>query len=534
MSNGRNFGTLTGEPYLFGIPGTGVLLHSHPMFFFTKKKNPEPVVLSRSEHNISRQNIAPEALNVLYRLSDSGFVSYLVGGSVRDMLLGRKPKDFDVATDAQPRQIKKLFRNAHLIGRRFRLALICFKDRQIETSTFRREPDPTEAEDDGRPGALYRDEDNLFGTPEQDAQRRDFTVNGLFYDIKTFAVIDYVGGLEDLRRKILRSIGDPNVRFREDPVRMMRAVRFATKLGFDIHRDSEKAILRHHAEIVNASPPRLFEEVTRLFGAGAAKAFSLLSELRLMGDLLPAVQGYIKSSGGSRSPLWPLLSALDAHADLPSAEDPALRFAALLYPIYFDRVRALRKDGVEPDAETVAADLVGNALVNPFVARTWCPPRGLCEDIAHILAMQTRFDSRPASSPRRGRLVCRDWFSSALLLYRLRTEASQGDLSDVEAWEAFAKSTVAPVRVQSSDDVFLAGRLPRNPAEKQRMEQQRRRGPKPSSQPGSPEASDTPEGPESDASQDRPRRRRRRGGRRHRGRRDDGAASPSETSTPAP
>ena len=475
------------------------------MFFFKKKKDNGPVIRPRADHNISRKKIPPEALHVLYDLSNAGFISYLVGGGVRDMLLGRKPKDFDVATDAQPRQIKKLFRNARLIGRRFRLALICFKDRQIETSTFRREPDPTEAEDNGRPGALYRDEDNLFGTPEQDAQRRDFTVNGLFYDIKTFAVIDYVGGLEDLKRKILRCIGDPNVRFREDPVRMMRAVRFASKLDFEIHRDSEKAILRYHSEIGNASPPRLFEEISRLFGVGAAKAFRLLSDLRLMGDLLPAVQTYIETSGGRRSPLWSLLAAFDAKAEsVPLAEDPALRFATLLYPLYFDRVRAQQKAGGNATPETLASDLVGDVLVNPFAARTWCPPRSLCEDVAQILAAQTHFDTRKPSL-RSPRVLGRDWFPAALLLYRLRTEAAHDDLSDVEAWESYAKDHAAPGRIRSSDEVFQEGRLPRKGQAPRRPAE---RTDSPHSSPASDSSSPTGER--------RPRRRRshhRRGGR---------------------
>ena len=428
-------------------------------FPFFRKKETGPVIRKRAEHTISRKNIAPEALSVLYRLSDAGFISYLVGGSVRDMLLGRQPKDFDVATDAYPRQIKKLFRNAFLIGRRFRLALICFKDRQIETSTFRREPDETEAEDDGRPGALYRSEDNLFGTPEQDAQRRDFTVNGLFYDIKTFDVIDYVGGLEDLERHILRSIGDPNVRFREDPVRMMRAVRFATKLGFDIHRDSEKAILRHHAEIGNASPPRLFEEILRLFTVGAAPAFRLLNDLKLMGDLLPAVAAHVKASGGRRSPLWGLLEAFDAHAEDPLHDDHGLCFATLLHPLFADRLRAAAKAGDQPAPETIAAELVGDALVNPFAARTWAPPRSVCEAVANILAAQARLD---ADDPqiRRPRMISRDWFPAAALLWRIRTEASGGDLGRVAELEKAVRKGNRTARAMHAD--FEEGRRPKS------------------------------------------------------------------------
>lgn len=488
------------KPSLFGILTRRFLSYYLPilMFSFRKKKAPEPVIRQRKEHNVSRKNIPSEALTVLYRLSDAGFVSYLVGGGVRDLLLGRDPKDFDVATDAQPHQIKKLFRNARLIGRRFRLALICFRERQIETCTFRREPDVTEVEDGMRPGALYRSEDNLFGTPEQDALRRDFTVNGLFYDIKTFAIIDYVGGLEDLKRKVLRSIGDPNVRFREDPVRMMRAVRFAAKLDFDIHRDSEKAILRHHAEIGNASPPRLFEEVSRLFNVGAAKAFALLSDLKLMGDLLPALQSYIEESGRRRSPLWSLLEAFDASTS-PVAEDPALRFATLLYPLYQAEQRKAEKEGRQIDAEQLASDLVGSVLINPFVARTWCPPRNLCEDVALILAAQTHFDYNPAPTPRSSRGFKRGWLPAALLLFRLRTEVNDGAFTSVETWEAFAAKYNLTGNARSSEDIFRDGRRPRgegrdpssgapsgrSSSRRRRIRRGPRRGPSPSS-PSSP------------------------------------------------
>jgi poly(A) polymerase len=156
------------------------------------------------------------------------------------MLLGRSPKDFDISTDAQPSQIRKIFRNCFLIGRRFRLAHIVFGRKVIETSTFRAPPKAVKNKD-----GLYQSENNTFGTPEEDAKRRDFTINGLFYDIKTFSVIDYVGGLKDLERKVIRSIGDPNVRFREDPVRMMRAVKFAAKLDFSIEKSCRKAMKEH-------------------------------------------------------------------------------------------------------------------------------------------------------------------------------------------------------------------------------------------------------------------------------------------------
>ena len=192
------------------------------MFSFLKKKKPVPVVYKRPEHCIYRKNIDPAALKVLYRLSSLGYTAYLVGGGVRDLLMGRKPKDFDVGTSARPNEVKRAFRNCFLVGRRFRLAHVRFGEKVIETATFRQNSQTVgEIIEHAAEGPL---EDNTFGTPETDAHRRDFTVNGLFYDIKDFSVIDWVGGMKDIEKKVIRSIGDPEIRFQEDPVRMMRPI----------------------------------------------------------------------------------------------------------------------------------------------------------------------------------------------------------------------------------------------------------------------------------------------------------------------
>src|SRR5262252_7820681 len=212
-----------------------------------------PRIVPRAEHPISRALIDPDALKVLYRLRQADHIAYLVGGSVRDLLLGRRPKDFDIGTSAHPHQVKKLFRNCWIIGRRFRLAHVKFGNKVIEVATFRRQlapgeevvaegvpaPDPSTAD-----GKRLIHHDNTFGTPEEDAFRRDFTVNALAYDIATFSIIDYVGGLEDLRAGIVRSIGDPKVRIHEDPVRMLRAVALASRLDFAIDPPLESAIRR--------------------------------------------------------------------------------------------------------------------------------------------------------------------------------------------------------------------------------------------------------------------------------------------------
>jgi poly(A) polymerase len=257
----------------------------------------QPLIIPREAHNLSRQDISPEALKVLYRLDSNGFLGYLAGGGVRDLLLGRKPKDFDVATDATPKQLRKVFASARLIGRRFRLAHVYFGKEYVEVATFR--SNRTAEEEDEQPndptrqhqvrtddGLILRD--NLFGTPEEDAVRRDFTVNALFYNIHDFSVIDYVGGLADLRAGILRFIGDPPTRCIEDPVRMIRAVRFAAALGLRFDPATAAAIRDLHDRLALANRSRLYEEVLKLFLSGAAEnAYALLREFGLFGMLFP-------------------------------------------------------------------------------------------------------------------------------------------------------------------------------------------------------------------------------------------------------
>lgn len=241
-----------------------------------------PRILPRPEHTISRKGIDPDALKVLYRLKNHGFVAYLVGGGVRDLLLARRPKDFDIGTSAHPAQVKRLFRNCFVIGRRFRLCHVRFgRDKVIEVSTFRRQSPAQEGD------PLIR-RDNTFGTPEEDAFRRDFTVNALFYDIASFSVIDYVGGLDDLNDRVIRTIGDAAVRFREDPVRMLRAVALAARLGFSIDRDTVEAIRFLRGEIVKSSPARVLDELYKILRQGASrKTFEMLHEHGLLAYILP-------------------------------------------------------------------------------------------------------------------------------------------------------------------------------------------------------------------------------------------------------
>ncbi|MBO7482910.1 MAG: polynucleotide adenylyltransferase PcnB [Kiritimatiellae bacterium] len=282
-----------------------------------KRAKNRPVVYTRPEHCISRKNIDPDALKVLYRLSSLGYTAYLVGGGVRDLLMGRKPKDFDVGTSAKPNEVKRAFRNCFLIGRRFRLAHVRFGEKVIETATFRQNSQTVgEIIEHAAEGPL---EDNTFGTPETDAYRRDFTVNGLFYDIKDFSVIDWVGGMKDIERKIIRAIGDPDIRFQEDPVRMMRAIKFSARLGFKIEKRTLAAMKKHHRCILTASVPRVCEEVFRLFTYGqSAEAFRMMWECGMLGDLLPGLSDYIDRSGGKRSPEWKYLAVLDGYEKMMS------------------------------------------------------------------------------------------------------------------------------------------------------------------------------------------------------------------------
>ncbi|MGH7337722.1 MAG: polynucleotide adenylyltransferase PcnB, partial [Myxococcota bacterium] len=260
-----------------------------------------PRILQRSDHPISRKAIHPDALKVLYRLSQAGYVARLVGGSVRDLMLGRTPKDFDLATNARPNEIRRLFRNSRVIGRRFRLVHVLFHDHVVEVATFRREPEPSEQRGkengNGESDALLITSDNTFGSPEQDAFRRDFTINALSYDISDFSVLDWTGGVDDLERRVLRTIGDPLRRFREDPVRMLRACELAGRLGFGMDDATQAAIHELRHEVEKASPARLTEELIELLRCGHSGAsLQWMLDLGLLEPLLPEAYAMVQAS----------------------------------------------------------------------------------------------------------------------------------------------------------------------------------------------------------------------------------------------
>ena len=351
----------------------------------------EPVIVPREQHSISRKQIDPDALKVLYRLHQNDYVAYLVGGSVRDLLLGRRPKDFDIGTSAHPYQVKRLFKNCWIIGRRFRLAHVRFGPKTIEVATFRRQLSAQElaAADEQPPGVPLGDvpadtadadqpdrllhRDNTFGTPEEDAFRRDFTINALFYDIGTFSIIDYTGGLQDLRDGVVRSIGDPIERFQEDPVRMLRAVAMAARLGFRIDAPIDEAIAAHRGDIARSAPARLMEELYKLLRSGSAEqAFRMLAERRLLEPIAPELQR------GATDRLWTSLAALDAYRrrfdDIPDTLTNAMLLGSLLVPLgHSFRSSAAASDQRRSSAAQGAAALSRHAAAGAPRRRTAAP-----------------------------------------------------------------------------------------------------------------------------------------------------------------
>jgi poly(A) polymerase len=405
-------------------------------------ENTQPIVRTRSEHPISRRDIDPDALTVLNRLSQEGFTAYLVGGGVRDLLRGVRPKDFDVSTDAHPNQVKRLFRNCFLIGRRFRLAHIRFGQKVIETSTFRRNPGQGDEPAAGPGDAdLLQHRDNTFGSPEEDALRRDFTINGLFYDIRTFRVLDYVGGLDDLEKRVIRSIGDPDVRFREDPVRMVRAVRFASRLGFSIEPATLRAMLNLHSEIRKASPARLQEEIYRLFGHGVSeKAFRLLEETGLFGDLFPGLAAHEAAAPASRYLLWRCLGAFDGREPRPGTYANSLLWAMLAYPVFEGCVAASPGGHRREINESCAHEAVRTA--GGWLALS----RRSFAEASRLLAALGRLMESAGADHAAGRRAARirfmrhELFPAAMLLWEVVALARGDSTGPIHRWKAEAES----------------------------------------------------------------------------------------------
>ena len=396
----------------------------------------EPVVVPRAEHAISRKQIDPDALKVLYRLHQANYAAYLVGGSVRDLLLGRRPKDFDIGTNAHPYQVKKLFRNCWIIGRRFRLAHVRFGTKNIEVATFRRQLTAAELAAPEEPGTgVVVDElgdvdrmihrDNNFGTPEEDAFRRDFTINALFYDIADFSIIDYTGGLRDLEARVVRCIGDPGERFQEDPVRMIRAVSMASRLDFTIEAPIDDAIAQHRNEIARSAPARLIEEIYKLLRAGSSEqAFRMLAERQLLEPIAPELQ---KRAG---EPLWKSLAALDAYRrkfeDTPEGLTNAVLLGTMLVPIGFDLREppvVFREDGKPKKEPALSLGML------PLARRD-------IDRLRHILSLQRRLTDLHLSPRARRALMHRGPFREALTWLEIHGNAPEV----LEHWRGFIEA----------------------------------------------------------------------------------------------
>ena len=458
-----------------------------------------PVIVARADHPVSRSQISGNALKVLYRLRDAGYQAFLVGGCVRDLLIGIVPKDFDIATDASPEEMRRLFRNCRLIGRRFRLAHIRFGHQIIEVATFRASgvpmvpegvdeedgefgdaDDATGSEPDEEPesfdrvhddrGRLLRD--NVYGTVDQDVWRRDFTCNALYYNIEDFSIWDYVGGFEDIRARTIRLIGDPETRYREDPVRMLRAVRFEAKLGFTIH-ESARAPFATLAHLLEHIPPaRLLDEFQKLFLAGfGQRSFELLRQHGLLEHLFPATAEHLALDPDGM-PLALIRAGL-ANTDRRVAEDrpvtPMFLFAVMLFGPVSAAAQRRFEAGVHPG---VAIAEAVDEVVSAQNRRIGIPKR-FSIPMRELLAMQPRFHRREGR--RALGLLAHPRFRAAYDFLLLRAEAGAEDPEVARWWTEI--QTLPPERQRE-----FVGAEPG----------------------GGPEA-----GPG-------PRRRRRRGGRRHR------------------
>jgi poly(A) polymerase len=385
-------------------------------------------VIPRAAHSISRKSISPGALRVLYRLHESGYQAFLVGGAVRDLLLGGHPKDFDIATNATPEQVRALFRNCRLIGRRFRLAHVVFGREIVEVATFRGSSDDGSGDRHLVDGRLVRD--NVYGTLEEDAVRRDFTVNALYYDIADFSVRDSVGGMADLEHHLMRLIGDPEQRYREDPVRMLRAARLAAKLQFEIAAETAAPFATLGSLLSEAPPARLFDESLKLFLGGYGLAsFRALERYGLLEHVFPATARVL--AGGVaphfRRLIEQTLASTDARVREEKPITPAFLFAAMLWEPVRVSAQALANEGMDvASAWTHAVDRVLREQ-----AQRVAIPRRFTITIEEIWAMQPRFTQR--TKKRAFRLLEHPRFRAAYDFLVLRAESSP-ELAELAMW----------------------------------------------------------------------------------------------------
>jgi poly(A) polymerase len=429
----------------WGLIGVRGIIIDSPLYISIKQvrdrqgrgcKINNPHIIPRSDHPITRGNISENALKVLYRLNKAGYQAFLVGGGVRDMLLGREPKDFDIATDAHPEEIRALFRNCRLIGRRFRLAHIIFGREIIEVATFRGQAgEAREEEGDHRVeknGRILRD--NVYGTLEEDAWRRDFTINALYYNIEDFSVVDYTGGMEDMATGLLRIIGEPEQRFREDPVRMLRAVRFAAKIGFRIDPESEAMIYELGHLLKEIPAARLFDEVLKLFlGGYALETFELLRHYRLFEYLFPMTEACLAQEENHfpHTLVMRALANTDSRIEEGKPVTPAFLYAALLWEPVRQQWLSLQQEGMpEQQALTQAARQV---LEQQLAATSL--PRRFSTPMLEIWSLQPRLAKR--GGKRTWRLFEHPRFRAAYDFLLLCAEAGEADKALADWWTRF-------------------------------------------------------------------------------------------------
>ena len=397
-----------------------------------------PKIIARPSHNISRDDISKNALKVLYRLHKAGHQAFLVGGCVRDALLELHPKDFDVATDAHPEEVRALFGNCRLIGRRFRLAHVRFGREVIEVATFRATAAEHAPEDDAmhdREGRLLRD--NVYGTIDTDVWRRDFTCNALYYNIADFSIWDYVGGVEDIRNRRIVMIGDPEQRLREDPVRMLRAVRFAAKLDFDIDPAVSAGIHERAELLTNVPSARLFDEFLKLFQTGfAEKTFALLWEYRLFDELFPETSGVLDEDEAFGRFVRNALIATDrrVHADMPVTP------MFLLGVFFWGPVRRAAADrrAREKMSESQSIALAAYELAGLHQSRI-AIPRRFSAPMREMLSLQPRFEA--LKGRRALRLLEHRRFRAAYDFMMLRAEVGDVDHSVADFWTDVQKQS---------------------------------------------------------------------------------------------
>lgn len=425
-------------------------------------------MIPRDQHTISRKDISPNALRVLYRLRDAGFEAYLVGGAVRDLLVSGRPKDFDVATNATPEEVKSLFRNCRLIGRRFRLAHVVFGREIIEVATFRANVDDGSGDREIDNGRLVRD--NVYGTIEDDAVRRDFTCNALYYAIEDFSVRDYVGGFDDVQSRVMKLIGDPEQRYHEDPVRMLRAVRLAAKLGFDIDPATAAPLPKLAGLLAEAAPARLFEEVLKLFLSGHGVAsFEGLERHGLLAALFPESAAALRAnrSGALRRIVIQGLGNTDARVAADEPVSPAFLFALLLWPAFCRELMRLQAQGMQGDeAQRRAADRVTLHQLS-----TVALPRRFSLPMQEIWLLQSRFSSRQRK--RVVRTLSHPRFRAAFDFLLLRQSASSEHDDDVDFWRQLQNEPGYEPAPAGQD--FVAGEEGAEGAPPRRRRQRRRR-----------------------------------------------------------